>query len=128
MKGMIRKNILSISMAVIIMVLSLANADKFQKINTINIQGLDKMAHFVMYFVFMSVILFENRNRITGRSQIFIIALIPFIFGIIMELLQSCITVSRSGSIYDQLFNLSGIIASILIFLVLRSGNKEKIK
>jgi glycopeptide antibiotics resistance protein len=44
-----------------------------------------------------------------------------------MELLQSLLTSSRSGSIYDLIFNLAGILISILIFLIIRSFQKEKI-
>jgi VanZ family protein len=59
---------------------------------------------------------------------LFLISLIPFFFGALMELLQSLLTSSRSGSIYDLIFNLAGILFSVLIFLIIRSFQKEKIK
>ncbi len=76
----------------------------------------------------MSVILFENRNSLVKTGSVFFIGLIPFLFGSVMELLQSLIATSRSGSIYDLLFNLAGVIFSIIIFLLSRYFGKEKIK
>jgi VanZ family protein len=125
---MIRKNIFSISVGLLILILSLAGADKFQKIDTLGIKGIDKIAHFLMYLVFMSVILFENRKRITVISRVFIMSMIPACFGLLMELLQSWVTVSRSGSIYDLLFNLSGILLSILIFWFVWLRNKNMVR
>ena len=48
----------------------------------------------------MSVIIFENRNRIKDTRQIFFIALIPVSYGILMEILQGLLTKSRTASIY----------------------------
>jgi VanZ family protein len=125
---MIRKNILSIVVALIIAFLSLASAEKIHDFSSLNFRGLDKIVHFIMYFIFMSVILFENRNRLVLTRPVFFIGLIPFLFGSVMELLQSLITTSRSGGIYDLLFNLAGILFSIIIFLLARYFGKEKIK
>jgi len=125
---MIRKNIFSISVGLLILVLSLASADQFQKIDTVNFQGIDKVVHFAMYFVFMLVILVEHRNRIKNISGAFYISLIPLFFGALMEVLQSLITSSRSGSIFDLLFNLTGILFSILVFRVLIIRKKNIVR
>lgn len=125
---MIRRNKFSIIIAFIIIILSLTSSEELQKIPIIHFKGIDKVIHFIMYFVFMSVILFENRKRVERSVNLFLIALIPFFFGALMELLQSLLTLSRSGSIYDLTFNLAGILFSILVFLIIRSFQKEKIK
>jgi VanZ family protein len=125
---MIRRNKFSIIIAFIIIILSLTSSAELQKIPIIHFKGIDKVIHFIMYFVFMSVILFENRKRVERSVNLFLIALIPFFFGALMELLQSLLTLSRSGSIYDLTFNLAGILFSILVFLIIRSFQKEKIK
>lgn len=126
--SMIRKNIFSISVGLLILILSLASADQFQKINTVNFQGIDKVVHFAMYFVFMLVILVEHRNRIKNLSCAFYISLIPLCFGALMEVLQSLITSSRSGSIFDLLFNMTGILFSILVFRVLIIKKKNTVR
>jgi VanZ family protein len=113
---MIKKNLLSISVAIIILALSLASANNFNKLSLRLFPGIDKVAHFMMYLGFMSVIIFENRKSILNQYQLILVALIPFFYGGLMELLQIFITSTRSGSLSDMLFNGLGIIAAGLCF------------
>jgi len=117
---MIRRNIFSILVALIISYLSLTGSDTFDKVPLFNIPYLDKIVHFFMYSGLMTVILFENRKILILQSQIFYAALIPFFYGILMEILQASLTDTRSGSIYDALFNTTGIIAAIILWLLLK--------
>lgn len=118
---MIKKNKFSICVALLILFLSLASSENFDKIHVIKIPGMDKVAHFGMYFFFISVILFENRKRLVKHYSFFLVALIPFFYGILMEFLQFWLTSTRSGNIFDELFNLLGILAALILFLILRS-------
>ena len=61
---MIKKNIFSILVALIIMYLSLTNSHTFDKVPLIKIPNFDKIVHFGMYFRLMSVIILENRKNI----------------------------------------------------------------
>jgi VanZ family protein len=117
---MIRKNILSIIVALIILYLSLTSSDTFNRVPLFNIPNLDKIVHFLMYAGLMFVILFENRKTLTRQSQIYLTAFIPFFYGILMELLQLSLTDTRSGSIYDALANSAGIITTVLIWLFIK--------
>ena len=117
---MIRKNILSVVVALIILYLSLTSSSTFDKVPLFNIPHLDKIVHFIMYSGFMSVILFENRKTIIFPRQIFLTALIPFLYGIVMEILQGLITSTRSASIFDAVFNTAGIITASLIWLYVK--------
>ena len=111
---MIKKNILSISVALIIMYLSLSNAKKFDDITSFKLA--DKLVHTAMYFGFMALIMFENRKTlITGRN-LFIAALIPLFYGILMEVLQGTITATRTASAMDALFNALGILLAVLLW------------
>ena len=114
---MIKKNILSILVALIILYLSLASADTFKKVSFISFPNIDKVVHFGMYFGFMSVIIFENRKTIKKNSQLFLTGLIPLFYGILMEFLQAVLTIDRFADIYDVLFNTFGILISILLWL-----------
>ena len=125
---MLKKNFLSIIVAIIIMYLSLASSDTFDKVALIDIPFLDKFVHFGMYFGLMSVILFENRSTLKNKGQIFLIALVPFCYGILMELLQFAFTISRAGSLYDVIFNSIGILFSLLLWLWLKPFNKDTIR
>lgn len=122
---MIRKNILSISTALAILYLSLASSETLNKIPVFHFQGMDKIVHFGMYSVFMGIILFENRKRINPGKQLLFVALIPLFFGAMLELLQSWLTTSRTGSIYDLIANLTGILFSVTVYLLLKISEKR---
>lgn len=114
---MIKKNILSLAVAVLIAILSLSNSKRIDDLSPFYFEGIDKFVHFIMYFVLMSVMIFENRSA--ERKKILFISIIPFLYGLIIELLQSLLTTSRSGSVYDLLFNTAGIIFSLFLYLLL---------
>jgi VanZ family protein len=124
---MIKKNFFSILMVLIIMYLSLTNGEKFEKFSLLHITFMDKIVHFVMYFVMMSVIIFEHRKTIRNARHLFLIALIPFSYGVLMEILQSILTVSRTGSFIDVIFNTAGISVSVLLSLLINPLSKETI-
>jgi VanZ family protein len=107
------------------MYLSLANSHTFDKVPLINIPNIDKVVHFGMYFSLMSVIIFENRKTIKSISILFLTGLIPLFYGILMEILQATLTVTRTGSFYDALANSAGILVSILLWLWIKPFKKE---
>lgn len=125
---MINKNKFSIIIALIIVYLSLANSHTFDKVSFLNLPYSDKLVHFSMYFGFMSAIIFENRKKIKSKKQLFLVAIIPLSFGILMEILQALITLTRSGSFYDVLANMSGIVVSVLIWLSIKPKINETIR
>ena len=114
---MLKKNIFSIIVALIIMYLSLTSSDSFEKVSFLNIPFIYKIVHFGMYFVLMSVIIFENRKTLKSIRHLFLIAFIPLFYGMLIEILQSTLTVSRFGSFYDVIFNSAGILVSLLFWL-----------
>jgi len=117
---MLKKNILSILVAFVILFLSLTSSESFGEVNFLNFDKLDKLVHFLMYAGFTSVIIFENRKSIKGNRYLFTLALIPFFYGIIMEILQLTVTASRSGDIYDIFFNSAGILASVILWIIIK--------
>lgn len=125
---MIKKNIFSVLVALLIMYLSLTSSDTFNKVSLFHITFIDKIAHFGMYFVLMSVIIFENRKIFRSTGHLFLIALIPLFYGILMEILQLTLTVSRSGSFYDVVFNSAGILISLLIWLWIKPYTKVTVR
>jgi VanZ family protein len=121
---MIKKNFFSILTALIIMYLSMANSHAFDKV-PINIPNFDKFVHFGMYFGLMSVLIFENKKAFRSTRNLFILGLIPLFYGIIIEIMQSTLTTTRTGSIFDALADLAGILVSILLYLLIRSYRTE---
>ena len=114
---MIKKNIFTILVALIILYLSLANSHTFDKIPLVDVPNFDKVVHLGMYFGLMSVIILENRKTIKRTVSLFLIGVIPLFYGILMEILQSTLTVTRSGSFYDGLADAAGVLLSILLWL-----------
>jgi VanZ family protein len=114
---MIKKNIFTILVTLIITYLSLANSHTFDKIPLVYFPNFDKIVHLGMYFGLMSVIILENRKTIKRTFSLFLIGIIPLFYGILMEFLQSTLTVTRSGSFYDALADAAGVLLSILLWL-----------
>jgi VanZ family protein len=95
----------------------MANSHTFDKVPLIKIPNFDKVVHFGMYFSLMSVIILENKKRLNNTSSLFLASLIPFVYGIVIEIMQSTLTVTRSGSVFDALADSVGILASLLLWL-----------
>jgi len=125
---MIRKNIFSILVALLLLYLSLANPDKFVKEELAGIPNIDKIAHFGMYFIMMSVIIIEHRKSLRNPINLFLMALIPISYGILMEILQLTLTSSRSGDFYDALFDAAGTLTSVLLWFLIKPSVKEPIR
>jgi len=125
---MLKKNIFSILVALVIMYLSLTSSHTFDKFSSINIPNLDKIVHFGIYFGLMSVIIFENRKTLKSTGHLFLIGLIPLSYGILMEILQSTLTVTRTGSFFDAVANYAGILVSILLWLWIKPLIKDKLR
>ena len=125
---MIRKNLFSILVAILLMYLSLTDSEKFAKVQLTSIPNIDKIVHFGMYFIMMSVIIVEHRKNIRNPTNLFLIALIPLSYGILMEILQLTLTSSRSGDFYDALFDGAGILTSVLLWLIIKFAAKETIR
>lgn len=119
---MLKRYRYSLIVSVIICCLSLKSSAEFNRVNIFWFQHIDKIGHLCMYFGFMSVLVFET--FITGvnrKHNIIKLALIPFVFGIAMELLQGLLTTTRSASVYDILFNTLGILLSVVLWLTVKN-------
>ena len=118
----------SLLLSLLIFYLSMKNADELNKIPLIGIPHIDKIAHFGMYFILMSLIIFETNRALIRNRSLLLLSLYPFFYGIVLEILQSATTDSRYGSFYDVIFNTLGILISVLLWLLLKSVCKEKFR
>jgi VanZ family protein len=116
----IRNNIFSAAVAIVILYLSLASTDNLDKISIFHFPGADKLLHAGMYFFFMTVIVIEKRKIFERVSVLLLISIIPLLYGGLMEILQSMLTVNREGSILDFFSNGAGIFLSVAMFLLYR--------
>jgi VanZ family protein len=125
---MIKKNLFSVLTALLLLYLSLSNSEKFRDFPVIRFQYLDKLVHFGMYFILMSVIIIEHRKEIRSFSNLLLISVFPLLYGILMEILQMTLTSTRSGEIMDAVFDGLGILASFLVWRLVRPVEKGKIR
>ena len=125
---MIKRYKYTLILSLIIMYLSLKNAEEFNKVQFLNnIPHFDKFVHFCMYFALMSVAVFESHKSARKSPSIFLLALYPFLYGVIMEILQIALTTTRGASIFDVIFNTIGIFISVLIWMFILRGFRKKL-
>ena len=127
-KKMIKNNIFTLFISGIILYLSFANANSFNGVNLFNIPYLDKIVHFVLYFLFMLVIIIEHRKSMLNTRILISISLIPVIFGSMIELLQSGLTTTRKADILDIMSNSAGVICAVLLWILIKPYSLEKIR
>lgn len=124
---MVKKNILSIITALVILYLSLAPSDTFDKVSVFNFPNADKIVHLCMYFGLTIVLLFENRSTVKNNRSLFLLAIIPFTYGVLIEFLQSWFTLTRHGEFFDAVFDLIGVLIALFTWRLFQSVNKRKI-
>lgn len=124
---MIKKNKFSILISLIILYLSLANAETFEKAGLFDIEYLDKFVHFGLYFFFMAVIILEHKDFFINTRQLILVALIPVFFGGLMELFQS-ITPDRKADIIDIMFNSAGTATAVCVWLIFKPYYKDQFR
>lgn len=90
----------------------------------IEVIGSDKIAHFIVYFIFTSIWFFffffsEKLNK-TFKQSLIIASIFCVLYGMLMEVLQALLTNYRSSEWYDVIANTSGTIFAVLILSVFR--------
>ena len=77
---------------------------------------IDKIAHFTMYFILSTLLLFEFLK--TAKKNIILwIMFYSISVGALMEILQAYFFIYRTGDYYDILFNSIGSIAALVLFI-----------
>lgn len=125
---MVKKYKFSFLVTLVILYLSLANSHTFDKVPVFNIPYFDKIVHFAMYFGLMLMITIESRKTIRDMKHLLIISLIPLCFGILIEIMQYLLTSTRSGSFYDAVADLTGILVCVMIFSFINPLKKKIFK
>ena len=123
---LVKRNILSLTTALVILYLSFAKAETFSEVNVLDFKNLDKVVHMCMYFGLTIVLLYENRLAVKSTRSTFILAIIPFTYGTLIEFLQSWLTVTRKGDFFDAIFNFIGIILALVVWKLLQNFSKKK--
>nr|WP_262910958.1 VanZ family protein [Flaviramulus multivorans] len=93
---------------------------KLNNLPDVGVSFGDKIFHFLAYFVltFLWFNTFINTYKFKNRRAIIFSIVISVVFGIIIEVLQETITVSRALDIYDVLANTIGVLIASLVLWV----------
>ena len=103
--------------------LSLSNFNDLSTPTVLMFHGADKLVHFIMYYTLSLVFMLEcyyNSILKLKNSKLILINLIPLFMSISFELLQEYFTTSRTGSYYDEIFNIMGIVTATLSFYIIK--------
>jgi VanZ family protein len=125
---MIRKNLFSITVALLLLYLSLANFQTFNTSPISKIPNIDKLVHFGMYFILMSVIILEHRKEIKNIRTLILISVLPLVYGIVIEILQMTMTSYRTGDFFDALFDALGVLAALAVWKLVKPKTEESIR
>lgn len=86
---------------------------------SVGLYGVDKIVHIIIFFfltILWQLVVFKRRgDRLTNRISFWILGVI-LVFGILIEVLQGEVTVSRTGNFYDVLADLLGAVMGVLVF------------
>ncbi len=105
--------ILSITWTLIVTVLSLA---KIEGLDTpINISNKDKVVHFVFYFLFYILWFFYFRAKTNSAHLLWIVLLVSFGYGLLMEALQGIIGTNRTPDLNDLYANTLGAFCALFV-------------
>ena len=111
-----------------ILLLCLEPANELPKIE---INNVDKLAHFSFHFVFIILwyLYFKSTTNIINYKIPIILFFVSLVFGIGIEWSQQAFTTSRNGDILDVIANISGAFTALVILLSAHyySNNKTKI-
>jgi len=81
--------------------------------------GSDKWVHLLIHFVlvgFWMLYLFrQNNNRLLWKHSVTVL-LVSLLYGIIIEILQGCLTASRTPDFFDVIANFSGALVGVFVF------------
>ncbi|GAA3601865.1 VanZ family protein [Flavivirga amylovorans] len=90
---------------------------KLNNVPDIGVSFGDKIFHFLAYFVLTTLwfYTFLYAFKFKSKKAIFSAAILSILFGIIIEVLQDSITVSRSLDVYDAVANTIGALLSSVV-------------
>jgi VanZ family protein len=119
-KTLFQDNLFIIATAITIGIICLSLL-KLPSNNGFNIKNIDKVYHSFAYFTLAISWLFTFYKK-PNRKYIVVICCI--IFGIIIEILQSNLTVYRTGDYFDVLANSLGVLVALIIFNLFLKKNR----
>lgn len=90
---------------------------------------MDKLVHFTFYFVATVFGVLSIRERTLGKSglniSVLIIVIAVVIYGIVIEVIQSKLTVDREGDVFDVMANTLGALLGAVAIKLIFYGKRQ---
>ena len=112
----------AIAYSLLILVLSFMSTDGLPNIDS---DWYDKIFHAFAYTVLMLLWLITANEY--GKPRVFLVGVIIFAYGMIIELFQGVLASHRKFDIIDQVANTVGIAIAALLFLLSKRRSVKKI-
>jgi VanZ family protein len=119
MKPPVIKTVLSIALGLWVILITFLSLTSTETISSglFNIAHLDKVVHFLFYFVF-ALLLFRILVECSVSSLTIIVliaTIIPIVYSGVMELSQEYLTATRQAEFLDFLMNILGAVMAVFI-------------
>lgn len=93
-------------------------ASAFESFSIKSIFQLDKLIHFVLYFVF--VLLWALTQERVSKKSIILLGILSIAYGILIEVLQSAMSLGRAYDVADIVANTIGCVFGVLSITLVR--------
>ena len=109
--------------------LTVSSLVKLGKISVGGFSPTDKLLHLGAYFGLLVLwkvyFMLKNKPKSTYRNNLFKIAGLAVLFGMLIEVLQGVLTSYREPDWFDILANTAGILLAVVIFLIFEKSLKR---
>lgn len=113
-KKLLERNLITIASAISVLIAYLSLAKIKLGVETLSISNVDKLEHFIAYFVLgLSWFVANKKNKLLAKWKIFICLVA---YGAFLEILQATMTSYRAGDIVDLGANSLGVLTAYLLF------------
>ncbi|MBZ9729554.1 VanZ family protein [Salegentibacter sp. JZCK2] len=110
-------------------VLTISSLVKLGKISVGSFSPTDKMLHLVAYFglvlLWKVYFILKSKPESPYKKNLFKIAGLSILFGMLIEVLQGTLTSYREPDWYDILANTAGVLLAVVIFLFFEKSLKR---
>ena len=106
----------------VVLFLSLSSGENLPHTSWLEFLHIDKVVHFIMYFVFALVLIHDSQHyskiRLNHRQIILISVLIVIGWGGFLEILQRIPSIRRDSDFFDFLANTVGAVVASLLYRI----------
>lgn len=108
----------TISWSILILFVLLMPENTLRENHFLNIEHIDKIAHFLLFGILELLILVEGRIKLSIPLNAAKYSLICILFGAFTEMLQLTLSSDRTASWYDLMADILGVVVVLGIFLI----------